>query len=168
MITLPNPLHPAIVHFPIVLIMLGSIVAVVAVIFPRRQLKWLAAGWLSVAAVAAIGATWSGGDQADRLGDISDRVEALVEQHEEWGDNTRNLALGAAILAVAGASLGRFPRVSRGLGVVTVLVALAAAYAVAETGHYGGQLVYEHGVGIKPAAGNKSGAPAGVVPRAGE
>jgi uncharacterized membrane protein len=31
---------------------------------------------------------------------------------------------------------------------------VAAAYAVAQTGHYGGQLVYKHGVGVNTAAGH--------------
>ena len=38
---------------------------------------------------------------------------------------------------------------------------MAAAYAVAKTGHYGGQLVYKQGVGINTAAGSDAAADTG-------
>ena len=66
---------------------------------------------------------------------------------------TRSLAILAAALAVVSAGLMRFPRTARVAGAMTGLAALAAAFAVAQTGHYGGQLVYEHGVGINVAGG---------------
>lgn len=154
MIALPNPLHPALVHFPIALILLGALLALVAVLFRRGNLPWLAALLLVTGAAAAAVAARTGGQQAEMVGEISDRAEAMLDQHEEWGERTRDIAIAAAVLALASASLLRFAKVSRGLGIATALVAGAAAYAVAETGHLGGQLVYKHGVGVNTAAGN--------------
>lgn len=159
MIAVPNPIHPALVHFPIVLILIGTVVAVVAVVWRGWHLPWLAAALLVGGALGALIAARTGGQQAEMVGVISDRAEALLETHEEWGEQTRNLALAAAMLALASASLARFPKVARGLGVATAVAAAAAAYAVAETGHYGGQLVYKHGVGINTAAGNQGATP---------
>jgi uncharacterized membrane protein len=153
MITIPNPLHPALVHFPIALILIGALVAVLAAVLRGWHLPWLAAALMATGATGAAIATWTGGQQVEMVGKISDRAEALLDEHEEWGESTRNLALAAAILALASASLARFAKVARGLGVAAAIVAVAAAYAVARTGHYGGQLVYQHGVGINPAAG---------------
>jgi uncharacterized membrane protein len=162
MFALPNPLHPAIVHFPIVLILLGALFALAAVLFRRGNLPWLAALLLVCGAAAAAVAAWTGGQQAEMVGEISDRAEAILDQHEEWGELTRNIALAAAILALASASLARFAKVSRVLAIATALTAGAAAYALAETGHYGGLLVYKHGVGINTAAGDN---PANADPR---
>ncbi len=161
MIPLPNPLHPAIVHFPIVLILLGTIAAVAAIVLRRWHLPWLAAVLLVAGAAGAFVAARTGGQQAEMVGELSDSAELVLDEHEEWGERTRTIALAAAILALVSAALARFPKVARSLAVATALAAGAAAYAVAETGHYGGQLVYKHGVGVNTAAGNN---PANTTP----
>lgn len=153
MISLPDPLHPAIVHFPITLILLGSMVALLVVILRRWHLPWLAAVLLVTGAAGSIVATRTGGQQAEMAGEISGVAEHILDQHEEWGELTRNMAIVAAILALLSASSARFPKATRWLGGATALIAGATVYAVAQTGHYGGQLVYKHGVGINTAAG---------------
>jgi len=149
---IPDPLHPAVVHFPIVLILLGAVVAVVAVFLRRWHLPMLAAIVLVGGAGGALVATWTGEEEAEMAGEISEPADALLEEHEEWGEWTRNVAIVAALLAVAAAGVGltRHLRVARGIGVATALVAVVAAYSVGMTGHYGGLLVYKHGVGINP------------------
>jgi len=153
MLTLPSPLHPAIVHFPIVLILIGTAAAVAAVFIRRWHLPLMAALLLSLGAAGAIAATWSGGEEEEMLGELSPQAEEILDEHEEWGERTRNLALITAVLACTVISVSRFPVASRALSIVTALLAIVAAYAVAETGHYGGQLVYKHGAGINTAAG---------------
>lgn len=157
MFTLPNPLHPAIVHFPIVLILLGTVVAVVTVFIRRWYLPWLAALVLAGGALGAVAATWTGGQEEEVAGELSPRAETILEEHEEWGERTRNIAIFAAFLAIASASGNRFPKTARGLGLAAAVVAVAASYAVAETGHYGGLLVYKNGVGINTSAGTSLG-----------
>jgi len=47
------------------------------------------------------------------------------------------------------------PVFSRGAAALTAAVSLGASWCVLEAGHYGGQLVYQHGVGVSqggPAA----------------
>lgn len=153
MIPIPSPLHPALVHFPIVLILLGTVVAMAAVFYRCWHLPWIAAGLLVAGSLGAVAATWSGGSDAEIVGEVSPRADQILEQHEEWGERTRNFALVAAALAVATASTSRFRKTTFSLGIATALMALVSSYAVAETGHYGGQLVYKHAVGINTAAG---------------
>jgi len=148
MISIPNPLHPALVHFPIVLILIGTAVAVAAVFVRRWHLPWLAAGLLLAGAAGAMAATWSGEEADEEAGNLSPAAEQILEEHEEWGERTRNLAILAGLLDVGAVAAAGFPKMSRGLGIVTAVAGLAASYAVAETGHYGGQLVYKHGVGV--------------------
>ena len=153
MIAIPSPLHPAIVHFPIVLILIGSVVAVAAVFLRRWHLPWLAAGMLAAGAAGSVAATWSGEEEGELVAELSPTVEAILDEHEEWGERTRNIAIVAGLLGIAAASTSRFPKVARGLAAATALAAVGASYAVAETGHYGGLLVYHHGVGINTSAG---------------
>jgi len=153
MMALPNPLHPAIVHFPIALILIGALVALLAAVIRGAHLPWLTAALLAAGAAGAALATLTGGQQAEMAGTLSEHAEALLDLHEEWGEQTRNLACAAAILALASAALARFPKTARSLGVATAIAAAFAAFAVAKTGHHGGQLVYKHGVGINTAAG---------------
>ncbi|OYV06233.1 MAG: hypothetical protein CFE26_07425 [Verrucomicrobiales bacterium VVV1] len=154
MIPIPSPLHPAIVHFPIVLILLGTFVAVIAAFIKRWHLPWFSAGLLMLGALGAIGATWSGGEDEERAENLSPQADKILEEHEEWGERTRNVAIAAAVLGVAAlVTASRFPKVARGLSAATALVAIGASYCVAETGHYGGLLVYKHGAGVDTATG---------------
>lgn len=159
MIPMPNPIHPAIVHLPIVLILLGTMVAITAVFVRRWHLPWLAAGLLLTGAAGAAAATWTGSNEQEMVGKISDRAEQILDQHEEWAVRTRNVAILAALLAIGAAGLSQFPVARKTLAVAAALVALGASYCVAATGHYGGQLVYKHGVGINTAAGNSTAVP---------
>lgn len=151
MIPIPDPLHPAVVHFPIVLLLAGAGVAVVAVFVRRWHLPVLAAIVLAAGAAGSVVATVTGGREEELVGELSGAAETVLEEHEEWGETTRNLAVVTALLAIAAAATTNVRFAGRWLSVVTALLALAAAYAVAETGHYGGRLVYRHGVGINTA-----------------
>ncbi len=144
---IPNPLHPALVHFPIVLILLGTLVAIPAIFLRRWQLPQITACLLLLGAIGSVAATWSGEEDQEKM-KLPPQAEQIMEEHEEWGESARNLALLAAAGAVAAAVLGRFPKACKGLSGVTALAAVAASFCVMEAGHYGGKLVYLHGVGL--------------------
>jgi uncharacterized membrane protein len=159
---IPDPLHPAIVHFPIVLLLLGAPLALIAIFLRRWHLPWLAALVLTAGALGSIAATWTGGQDEEVVGDLSEQSDAILDEHEEWGERTRNIAVLAAALALLSAALTKFPPVSIPVRVLTAIASLAAAFCVAQAGHYGGLLVYKHGVGINTAAGlNAPGAETG-------
>ena len=165
MIPIPSPLHPAVVHFPIVLILIGTAIACAAVLLRRWHLPAIAAVCLSLGAVGSIAATVTGGADEEMVGELGQAAENVLEEHEEWGEATRNLAVVAAIFSLAAALLGRFPIPARIVGAIAALLALSAAFAVAQTGHYGGQLVYRHGAGVNTAG---AGANAGGEAAGGE
>jgi uncharacterized membrane protein len=157
MIPIPSPLHPALIHFPIVLILLGAMVIVASVFLQRWHLPWIAAGLLVLGATGAIAAAWTGGQAEELVGELNSRADQVLSTHEEWGERTRNASIMAALLAVGAASLIRFPLASKTLTVVAASTAIFASYCVANTGHSGGQLVYKHGAGINMTAGNPAG-----------
>lgn len=149
---LPDPLHPAIVHFPIVLLLLGAPLAVVSVFLTRWHLPLLTAAVLVLGGAGAFVATWTGGEAAELAGELPGSGEKVLDEHEEWGERARNAGIVAAVLAVAAAALVSKPVAGRSVGAVAALAAIAAAFSVAQAGHYGGQVVYKHGVGVNTAA----------------
>ena len=136
--------HPAMVHFPIVLIPLGLVVDLFALV--KRRAEWhIFAYVLSLAGtVSALAAVLTGNAAAEFYRD-DDRVLEQVERHEDLA----TLAL-LLLLAVA---LGRMPlQLQRRFAGWPLKVWIAAA-AVGSvllwiTGLRGGELVYDYGVGV--------------------
>ncbi len=142
---LPDPLHPAVVHFPIVLMAflplaaLGGLWAIRRGVSPRRA--WVApaalAGLLTLSAWAAL---QTGQSQEERAEDIVG--EQRLEIHEEGAE--RFLLLSGIVFALSAAGLVRgLPgRGARAVATVATLGLLVAGYQV---GHSGGTLVYGEG-----------------------
>ena len=143
-------IHPAIVHFPIALSVVGALSAVVYLLFRAEWVRWFAPWLLTLALLGAAGAYFSGESAKDRAVKLG-VPEAVIEKHEEtgiWGLGVTGLA---CLLAWATHS-GR-----RGVWLSTVL-AITASGIFLWNGHLGGQLVFIHGAGkVKaPAASHPS------------
>jgi hypothetical protein len=142
---LPVPLHPAVVHFPIVLAALLPISAVLAVWAIHRGAAPLRAWAIpAVLAVALTGSAWVALETGEAE---EDRVEAFVpeaaiEEHEEAAE--RFLLFSGVVALVAGLGL-----VPGAVGAAARLVAsagtLVVVIAAVQVGAAGGELVYEHG-----------------------
>lgn len=157
MIPLPEPLHPAIVHFPIALLVVGAAVAVAAVFVRRWHLPLFAAILLSIGALGAVAATVTGEEEEEKVEHALPSAEPVLEKHAEWGESARNAGILAAVFAIGAAALVSRPVIGRFLSVLTAFVAIGAAYAVAQAGHFGGELVYRHGAGVTLGAGGTGG-----------
>lgn len=151
MFTLPSPLHAAVVHFPIVLVLLGALVALAAVFSRRWNLPLLAAVLLTLGAVGAVVAVGSGQNEGELVSSAG-VIEQVLDQHEAWARHTRTAAIVAALLAIATIAASRWTKTSRALAPTAAAAALIAGWCVAQTGHYGGQLVYRHGAGVNLTA----------------
>jgi uncharacterized membrane protein len=163
---IPDPLHPAVVHFPISLILLGAAAAIVAAIWRGGHLPRFAALLLALGALGAWVAVASGESGGGLLEKGTPRMETLVDEHETWAKRTMVIAILAAVAAVGSVLAGRWPRIARAVAVVAAVASAAAAYAVYETGHRGGALVYRHAAGVEvaisgPAAGTTTALPQG-------
>lgn len=85
MVPFPNPLHPAVVHFPIALILLGTAVAVLSVLVRRWHLPLFAAILLSLGALGALVAVATGENDEEKVEHAVPSAESVLEDHEEWG-----------------------------------------------------------------------------------
>lgn len=163
--TLPDPLHPAIVHFPIVLILLGTVAAIAAAFWRKNHLPILAGIFLALGAIGAWVSIETGESDGGLVENVSPQAESLLDAHEDWAKRTLATAAVAAVAAALSVALFKFPRAARAFGVAAAVAAILSSYAVYQTGHRGGQLVYKHGAGIAITADASTGAAAPVVVR---
>ena len=144
----PDPLHPAVVHFPVVLIVLGCAAAWVAVFLRKGNIPWFAAVLLLLGAAGAWAAKETGKSDGGLLDSPSPKMESLLDAHQNWAERTVMVATITALVAVAAAAMPRYPRLARSLAVAAALAASVAGWTVFETGRRGGALVFEHGAGV--------------------
>lgn len=153
---LPDPLHPAIVHFPIVLMFLLPISAIAALWAIGRGTRVLTAWAVPIAVAAALTlSSWVATETGESQGEaVEQRVpEQFLEAHEEAAELF--LALAGAVLAitVAGMLKGRAGGAVRIAATVASVALLVPGYRV---GHSGGALVYTHGAaGAGSTAGDR-------------
>lgn len=88
------PIHPLLVHFTVVLIMLAVVGAVLTAVWPavRRRFGWLVFGAAAVGALLVPFTTTSGENLANRL-----PPSPLIEKHAELGDLMIWWAVGLAV-----------------------------------------------------------------------
>ena len=164
---LPDPLHPAIVHFPVVLAFLLPIFALGALWTIRRGTTARRAWAVPVALSAALAlSAWV----AVQTGEAQDeRVERVVaeqplETHEEAAELFLTLTGVLVLVTAAGLAPGLVGRAARGVatGGAVALVILAA-----NVGHSGGELVYRYGAAsayTEPGATSASAPTVGLNP----
>ncbi len=145
---MPSPLHPAVVHFPVALLILGAFASVLAVFFRRWSLPVVAAVLLGLGALGSFAAMVTGEQDEERAETVA--PEALLEQHEDAASQARLAAIVATFFACVSVALARRPIIARAVGAAAAVVAISAAFLVARTGHLGGRLVYDYGAGIHP------------------
>jgi uncharacterized membrane protein len=165
MFEIPDPLHPAVVHFPIVLIFLGTLFTILTIFTRRGALPQFAALILILAAGGAQLAVNTGSDQVDYVIQRMPDAKPLVLVHAEWGMKMRMAAVIAAISALVALAFYRAGRFRRFLAFITTVIAAWACFCAFEAAEYGGAMVYHHGVGLKISpSGSGPGGPTASPP----
>jgi uncharacterized membrane protein len=153
---LPDPLHPALVHFPIAFLLLGTVMTICSLFVPGVALRRITAVVLILAALGAAAASWSGEEDEDAAEHAGPAAQQVLEEHEEWGERSRNAAIVTALAAgLAAFTASQSPRFSKITMIVTAALSLISSWCVIRAAHCGGELVYRHGVGVKTGADAK-------------
>ena len=155
---LPNPLHPAIVHFPVVLAFLLPLFAVGAVWAIRRGARMRRAWSIPLAVALALTASaWAAVETGEEQDERVERVvaEQPLSAHEEMAEAFLTSSAVLAVVAAAGLLGGIAGKSAR---IVTAVGSLVLVAGAARVGHTGGQLVYRYGAASAYTSPSASGA----------
>jgi uncharacterized membrane protein len=141
-------IHPLVVHFPLALLPVATLLYLLAWLSGRDSLAWTAL-WLLVLGSVSGAAAAGTGLYADEGVMVDPSVrEQLLDLHKLWMLSTLGSSAALTIWALAGRP---FPTRGRG---VFVLLLLAVLAIMAHGADYGGRLVYDYNAG-----GNACGQP---------
>ena len=159
MLTLPpiptwQAIHPLIIHFPIVLLLIAPLFIVIGVTLePARSFPFLLVALiLMVLGTASTFVAISSGEAAGELAENVPHAKAVLDEHQELAEITAGMFLALTLIF---ASIVFVPKLlqlqpSRAISTVLPLVFLlfyaTGAISLANTSHQGGRLVYELGV----------------------
>ncbi|HEX6880554.1 MAG TPA: DUF2231 domain-containing protein [Terriglobales bacterium] len=157
-------LHPLIIHFPIVLLLVAPLFVLAGLFMPMKTARhiYYAALALMVLGTLAAFVSYSTGEAAGKLAERTPEINAAIERHEELAETTR---LIFSILTLLFAVLLSVPKLfkfelPRRINVISAIVFLffyaSGTIALVNTAHQGGMLVHQYGVHalVAPDANN--------------
>ena len=159
MFSFPDPLHPAIVHFPIVLIFFGTLLSVFSVLTKRAALPQYTALVLVLAAISAQFVVIAGVDQEKQITSRASETKSVIEEHAHWGELTRTVSMVTAGIALITVLFHHSKRLRKGLAFVTMLGAIGASYCVIKAADHGHGMVYHQGIGVQAETTKPSASP---------
>ncbi len=146
----PN-VHPMIVHFAIVLVILAAAADLVRLVRPRMKgLEAAAETLYLLGALSAVSAYLSGRQAAGAVF-TPGMAHSLVDDHGSWALVTTVCVTLVAVLRLGGLLMHLAD--TRATRLLFVALGVAVAVLVQQTAERGARLVYEQGVGVIPSRG---------------
>ena len=139
------PFHPQITHGPIVLIIVAFLFEIAGRVLDRDWWRKAAFAMLILGVVSAYLAVQSG-EAASEAAEKQGVPEQTVDGHGDLGKLALWFGLGAVVARALAGRMGPVRGAVAGLGLALHLV---AAVTVGIAAHRGGQLIFEHGAGVK-------------------
>lgn len=142
-------LHPLVVHFPIVFILLAFVIQIISFFVYKRELSWAALFLIVLGFIGAFIATnlFHGGDP--NLSTLDPIAKATFEKHEHYAQLTEVFSGVAAIVKIISHFI--FKKNLWVRLIATILMG-CAVYAIHTTGEMGARLVHIDAIGVQ---GNK-------------
>ena len=142
-------LHPQVVHFTIVLAIIGVAFRLVSLLGKPAFASPAATTLILLAAVASVVSVQSG-TAAHGPVERAPGARPAVMEHEEWGERARTALLIVGAIEILALVMRRSTKV-RIVRSLAAVAGLAAVFCVYEAAEHGGELVYAYagGVGIR-------------------
>ena len=144
------PLHPLVVHVPVLVLPVSAVCAIIFAAKPSLIGKWGLAA--TVMATVGLGgaflATQTGEELEDSLREGGERISETLRDHAELGEQARTLAFGLVVVLAAMWLLNRKQYSWKRswmmpvLRVAAIVVAIAVTYFTYRTGHTGATSVW--------------------------
>ena len=149
-----DAIHPLIIHFPIVLLLLAPFLILVGALRPPERGRAILYVALAVMIVGTIGTYFAvaSGEAAARLAERNPQVEGVLEHHEQLAEATR---VAFSVLTVVFAAILVIPQVLKMTSTRIASTVLPLTFLVlygggvlllTNTAHNGGRLVHEFGI----------------------
>jgi uncharacterized membrane protein len=140
----PN-VHPMLIHFPIVLVVLAAAVDAVHLVRPGQAMGRLAVALWVLGALTAVAAYFTGRAAAETVF-IPGMAHVLVDDHRAWALASTVALAGVAVLRLGSSVARRADTLT--MRILFVALALALVVLVQQTAERGARLVFEQGVGV--------------------
>lgn len=137
-----STLHPLVVHFPIVLLIIAALLQLIGLFYTKNNWDYIT---LFLLAGGALGAYLSGSYFHPHTEGLTQQAHEILERHELFASLTLFSAIAALLLKVAGMFI--FKTRKRVFAIITALVLLFSAVSVSVAGHWGAYLTHVEGVG---------------------
>lgn len=134
-------LHPIIVHFAIVLIILAAVLQLINVYLMKKEISWIVTGILLVGVAAA---WFASKNFHPHTHGISEHAKLVLAEHDKWADLTIYFGFAALLFQIVNHFVFKDKRLA---STFVAIVLVISAYCVAHAGHYGAQLVHIEGIG---------------------
>jgi uncharacterized membrane protein len=143
--------HPQVVHFVVGILIVAVAFRVVAL---TGRLRWTGPAATTLLVIGG-GAAWVAAKSGTAAHGPVERIPGAreaVQEHEEWGERTRNVFVGVALLEIV--ALALHGGAAKTVRAVSALVGIAGIAVLYEAAEHGGDLVYSYAGGPGLRTGN--------------
>ena len=138
--------HPMLVHFPIALLFVAAGLDVLALLLKRNErLRFSAVVIYVLGALSALASFFTGRKAADAVL-LPAAANPLLTEHADWA--TRLVWFFSIYALIRIADLWRNKQAKAAFAWPLALIGVGGLFLVYQTGERGGQMVFEHGVGV--------------------
>jgi uncharacterized membrane protein len=139
-----NTIHPMLVHFPIALLIVTGIIALIDLLISKYQLKKMVLWNLVFAAIGTVFTVISGFKDANVI-PHNETIHEIMELHEKIG-----IVILVITIILSVWIFLRYSKMKKTENILFVLILWIALAFAGYNGYLGGKMVYDNGAGIKP------------------